>query len=383
LDVLQRGHADGAILSPKHLKTNKLIRRYAELYGDLTEWLMVDPQCYDPKPAHPDSFPMSRYACDPQRQPDETSLQSSVRDILQWESGFGVTAYIVPATCSATASKHWLYGLRVVADEAVRWAKDRGDHRPVLATLPLSDAALTLSNERAKVLDHAVSLEVDGFYVVLDGALIPCQSEWLTGMMDLVFRLRQHGFAVILGYASYSAVLAFPVGLTAFASGGFNKQRSFLYKTWSSSGGSHPRTGQKYWTRRLLGRIGFSAEAEQIHRADLWDTLADQSPYAIRLFGQSSPAEVDKLDNWKDTQNFAHYFWTCYDLAARFKEVPVLERAALTRRWLRDAMTLWKQLNDDPRIQLKERGEHLSIWESSFDAYIASIGDQLHELEWA
>ena len=382
LHMLQNGQGVGAILSPRHLDDNQL-REYAQLFIHTGGELLVDPQFYNP--VFLDEFDDSPLGLGDYTTHDlwNSSVQHSVVGrILAYQRELGVSRLIVPTPFAREGvTESWLDLVAGMTTVAREWLITEGEDVPLLATLSVPAPITAAEDERARLLNRIVGFEVDGFYLALESSLFPADTDFLSGVLDMVFRLKQNRFTVLLGYSGYWAYLCFPFGLDAFASGGFDNRRSFSFLTWEiveSAPRRAPRN--RFCSTRLLGRISFSDEAELLHSKDLWAALDDGSPYASILFEGRPPSEVDAAGQWKRAESFKHYLWTCWCLAESFLEKPRDDRIQQVRQLASEAQSRYLAFQQaGVRFRAGSQAGHIGAWVTAFENYLASVQPELED----
>lgn len=382
LEMLQNGQGAGAILSPRHLDDAKL-RECARLLIETGGKLLVDPQFYNPVFFDEgEDYPLGLgdYTTHDLWNP---SVQSSVVGrILRYESELGVSSLIVPCPYAREGiTESWLDLVGGMTTAAREWLISQDESFPLLATVSVPAFAIAADEERARLLNRIVGLEVDGFYLALESDPFPANIDYLSGMLDIVFRLKQNRFVVILGYASYSAYLSFPFGLDAFASGGFDNRRAFSFSEWERVE-SRKRRGprDKFCSTDLLGRIVFPDEAELLYNAGLWADLDDGSPHAAVLFQGRPPSEVAAAKQWRRGESFKHYLRTCWALSEGFRGRRRDDRLQQVRRLALAAQRRYQEFQQAGiRLGADSRGGHIGSWLSAFESYVESVQPELED----
>ncbi len=375
-EMLENGFGQGAILSPRDLARypNKL-SEYALAYLGLQVDLLVDPQVYSPSGAalqNPQFLP--QIETNDLLNPDVRL--SIVTKSLEQQRALNVTKYIIPGHISEVASDEWLDVIRDLGEGAKTWLMNQGDNRPVLATIALAPNVIYTREGRERLLNGIAGLETDGIYLIPTVPSQPTDDNLLYGLLDIVFRLKRHGYELLMGYTEPWVLITFPFGLDAFASSGLKNRRSFDQSDWRSkkSGGRGPKYN-RLWSPILLDNIRYPDDAEFLNSEGLLDKLSGSSPYGPPS-GSSSPTEVYETKQWKYGRSLQHYAWTMCELSSSFQNKGREERVDKVRQWLSSAQAEHK-LIAQKGIVLPSRGDHLKAWSRAFEDYLADVTDEL------
>jgi hypothetical protein len=236
-DFLQDSIGQGVILSPRHLKVNKLENYIADFQSANAE-ICIDPQLYNPRFEHKEGYNFGD-AIDSTIAIEKSDVQEvMVNGSLNFQLARGVSKYIIPSPYTNQLTSGWMQVVSSVVDYAKKWRRDNHQELDLLLTISIAAPILESDETRVDLLNFLTSLEVTGFYIVIGRTgetVAPANSAFLTGLMDLVFRLKQNQYTIIHGFTSYYAILLFPLGLDGFATGGFKNRRLFDIEDWYES----------------------------------------------------------------------------------------------------------------------------------------------------
>lgn len=376
-EMLEAGFNQGLIMSPKHLTIDKFAK-HSENFCKLTDNVIIDPQGYNPQFTHSEGYPgyPALRTIGDLITPD---VENEVRNILGFQLKHGNSFIIVPYPYRQQITKKWLRGLKLSAEIANRWKQDTAIDREMLVSVPLSASALIDSSTRYELLDYLVTLRVKGFYLTCEAPrdqLLPDSEEYLIGLMDLVFRLKQHDFYLIFGYSSYESLLLFPFGLDCYASGGFDNRRRFDFSEWEpndeESTGGPPAV--KFWDEKLLDYVRFPDDALLLQTYSLWGRLASESPFSSQLFSGSDLTAI--AGEWKRKASWKHYYYTCNSLANEFVNLEYKQRINRVYEILDRAIDFHQNVAKQ-RVPLQRRSSHPSVWKTAFTKYIQSVEREL------
>ena len=380
LEMLQSGHGDGVIISPHDFSSREswsedLLDTYAQKFKVTNKTILVDPQGYDPvKVGERINSPVADTAGLLDRNINALFIHQS----LELQEKLGATQFLVPSTYSQPIDDIWLDVLASSCDIASQWVKNLQEPKPLLATIAIHTTEVTSQQQRRKLLNNIVTLPVHGFYlVVADVDPSTRDIPFLTGFLELVFRLKWQGFKVISGYSGPWAMLAFPFGLDGFANSGRKNRQSFKPLDWRGEKpkGGGPKNFYDVWSPVLLSYIRYPGDAEFLKNQNLWKRLERSSPYAPPF--DRAPAEVYESKAWEQGTSFKFFSWEMWALAKEFQNLGRVDRIERVRHKL----ALAQNECDAVKHALSQpAGAHISAWRDAFEKYLDSVTDDLEAL---
>lgn len=216
------------ILSPRDLVPEQLLR-YAKTLPRIGGTALVDPQFYLPHADHErlrsHAYWPSEYDSDPFW--TGIGVEHLLRKILDLNHTLACPSIILPGTLAESISDDWLARQSTVIDVARRMC-DGSDN--LIATIALSEGALSSADQVHQVLEAANKWKTDAFYVICEhprGDYLVTDPNWLSNVDDLVAGLRLKRKKVILGYSQHQMLIAAAGSVTAIASGTWMNVRSF------------------------------------------------------------------------------------------------------------------------------------------------------------
>ena len=347
-ELLQKGMCDGVILDPQSHKAHtatmgqELANQGGEVY--------VKPHFFT-----------------------DTSAwsQMELEQELERQIKYGATSLILPWPMVSPEPQNisGLQHMKRHADRARGILNKKGYQGSLLASLCLGHNVVRSEELRNSVLNKVATQPVNGFYIVCEQ---PGQTPFLSdpdllkGLARTVLALSANGFTTVLGFGGYYAVVAFPFGLSAFASGGFTNTRCFAP---TASDGFRQAPKPRYLTPRLLGSIKFPGELDQIFGKKAYGKLDDGSPYTRALFGNVRPTEVA----WQRKESFLHYLWTCWILAGSFALKNYEERQSIAMTLIRSAENNYRQVQNHARLSSESQPNHLTVWKRALQDMVAEL----------
>ncbi|MFF3064261.1 hypothetical protein ACFVQ3_06865 [Oerskovia sp. NPDC057915] len=203
---------------------------------------------------------------------DATRVSQQVRDVAAANAAIGISeVMIAPACKQSTFSDIWTPLSLQFARTA---AKDWGGTRTI-ASVVIEDVAFDDWNSVADWLDVATTLDVRGFYLLVDrGRRDYPSAPWsplrLENLMRLIYNLSElNEFEVHWGYSDIDGLLGVAAGGTSMAAGWHYSLRQFAISKWQPSdargGLAAPRVYMpRLWAAlRAEGEVGRILETEQ------------------------------------------------------------------------------------------------------------------------
>ena len=377
--MAQAGHGRGAILSPTHLSPSSL-RETADSFRATGKDLLFDPQMFDPR-----NLPQreGEPAPDLAQTHDLSDINNAVATIdyyFRWQEELNVSSYLVPCPTASPFTREWIRVISRLNEQAYIWAAQNDPNRPRFSTIILPEDVLATEDTRHELLNSIVGFDtfnIEGFYVVFEAQTLMTNVDALCGMLDFVFRLKQNQYSVLLGFADFWAMLAFPFGLDGFAGGSWQRSRAFQANQWRGEQPRGPRRrAKRYRSSVLLADIRFPEEAELLREVGMWSELNNSSPYASGLFSGASPATIESSNGWREGISHQNTFWQFISMTDEFQPKTREERILAVRSRLNTAEEFFSRAARNRR-QLQNNGSHLSIWRTAFERYLFEVYDEL------
>lgn len=294
-DVAADGHLEGVVLSPGDEDPAKLAQtvRSAQAIG-LEAWL--DPQSYiyapDPSgsathhPAHGLDVELSWHATPRQ-------VNATIQAVADANTAAGTTGPRIAPTCWLSSFENiWTPAtISLAATAAEEWGGDN-----TIVTVAASEDAFSDWNAVDRWLDVITTLEVRGFYLLVDrrGGPYP-PNAWnvdrLANILRVIYRLGAlNDYDVTWGYSDLEGLIGLAAGASHSASGWHYSLRQFNRNKWvaKSAGGSAPTP------RILAGRLWAPLKAADEVRLLLENDALDDLFTAREL----STIEAKPLEDW-------------------------------------------------------------------------------------
>lgn len=380
-ELFDNGIGHGAIMSPRHLEPNKL-NEVANNFLLRGKEIYFDPQLYNPKYQHIGGYP----GLGNETVSDFMNFRfrsSAFSEQLDYQNSINVSDFIIPSPYITQISNEWLNFLNQAAIFSLKWRNEKKSSKGILLTLSFSYSLIENNEARQRLLERITGIEVDGFYIVCqppDGDIFITSQPFLYGLLDLIFRLKQNRFKVILGYSCYHAILSFPLGVDGFCSGGFNNRRSFNIEEFEDEEDEeYVQRGPKprFWSIELLSRIKYPDEADLLFNSGLWRNMGANC-YSNILFDNQLPSS--KVAVWKRKASFQHYLTSCFAISEQYIGLNRLQRIEKLRNSINNAIARYDQIRRSRvRLGIDSQGRHLQVWNDVSNNYYASIEEELEE----
>lgn len=217
-----------AILSPRDLTDEQLLRLGKDIAAVAGSESLLDPQFYLPHSDHkklcehtywPNDYDTTMFWQGP-------PLSALLRDISKLNRDVGCKRMILPGLFASAIDEDWLETQRAILEES----RAIEDELPLIATIALSAEAVQNTEQVSMLLESAETWEAEAYYVVCehpDGQYLVEDPNWLANVLDISAGLRLNGAEVILGYCTHQMLLAGAAKVNAVASGTWMNVRSF------------------------------------------------------------------------------------------------------------------------------------------------------------
>lgn len=380
-DVMEKGYADGAILSPAdyNLGDNEQISKNIRSHDGV---VLFDPQFYIPRSDRP-KFESYDYHQEFGGDEFDTATVASesealCRELINLQDDFFVDAYVAPARVLDAISDTKVDEWKELTGMFLHVAEEEGRDIPVFASLPLDYHPLTKKNERNKLLNHITRFDVDGFYVSAE--FDSEHAHPLTGssnvysMLDLLNGLKNNHYNVIVGHTHQVAHLYLGIGVDVFASGHYVNLRSFDTRRWdpdvNQSGG---RQVVKYYSDKLLNELRVDQDLDLMYQKDDFDieTIRTPSDYDDPLFGGSDPPSTV---GWSfRNASWDHYIWSCFEISRKYRDKSLEERFETAETSIEEAAELYDDVTEQFGLLTEPTEEIYSDWRASLSTIKSDV----------
>lgn len=267
-EVINRGEVDGVILSPGHEDTATLQSTADALIAAGLD-VLVDPQAYiySTRPKGTLRF-HARNGVDLSSMSWAGSATTVLADISKVEDlgvRLGLNArMIAPSPYHASFGDYWM-------PTALQYARTAGSEwraTEVLATIAISQDALSDWSIVEEWLDAATTLDVSGFYLVVSRSdttypPLPWNPLLLANLLRVIHTLSVvNGFQVIWGYADVDGLLGLGAGAKGMAAGWSYSLRQFAISRYYTERGGGAQPIPRLFVRELLSSLRVTEVAD-------------------------------------------------------------------------------------------------------------------------
>lgn len=368
-DLVRSWGGGTAILSPRDLKRDQLVKLSYELRALPGGRVLVDPQFYVPRSDHhrltahdywPDSYQTNGFFGGP-------GMQTMMGDVLQLNRDLRCAAFILPGLMATAIDDDWLATLRATAKYAA--TMDAGI--PLYATVALSSDSVRNSPGIQEVLAEFETLEVNGAYLLFEhpnGSYIVEDPIWLGNALELAAGLRLLGKEVVVGYANHELLCLGAASVNAIASGTWMNVRAFSPDRFLNPDEEEiKRKAVWYYAPSSLSeyKTAFLDVAQQRGvLASMAPPAAYGSMYAAPLFSGVQPSSV----GFGEPEAFRHYL-QCMLHQARGARATTFDATLTNLRQMLDAAERQAQLLAQYNVLPQLRG-----FSEAFDPVRAALG---------
>lgn len=299
---------DGLIVSPRDERPEAIrqLVEYARNH-DCHPTVMMDPQFYASTVINARDGYLSRY---PYYHSELTRARFSpnevkqyVTETLDFQRSLGVTHLVSPTVLVRSFEDIWSQIAISLGQESMQYHLASTDPRPLLVSLVVSQDALENREALEDYLDTLTSLDVAGFYLVVEQMAQTLEEAQLTNLLYLVFVLGSlNQFKVLCGYADWIGVVLHAVGAQATATGWHGSLRRFsLSRFRPATGGRQPRP--RYSSGPLLSSVLVIPELSAIFQLGYLERVLSKTNYdSLMTRGPANaswPADVSCLHHWE------------------------------------------------------------------------------------
>lgn len=367
---LGRGWIDGAILSPKDNRVDRINTHLSNIASNYpTADRMIDPQFYATLLALVDGARLGRLTSEDYpyfearrrgQLESELQIRRDLESVLRFENNLNITHAIAPNitipqtlnSAEAVIAKNFIRNTRSVWNVV-------GDARPIYATLAIGADALRDRQELEEFLTDITLLEEppDGFYLLVrhessaaSEQLIDSRS--LAGWMLLNYSLKLNGFKVINGFSDILTPFLCAVGGDAGATGWWSNLKRFALDRFEPAipGGQQPVP--RYLSCGLLNSIRFDELQRLRNRVPaVLNNLPSDAFYPLSNGSRPDGRNEEMLQTWNAIRS----------LNEQLTENDTIANLHLCSDWLDSARGLYAGVNAPGGLPLPGRSneDHL------------------------
>ncbi len=244
-----------------------------------------------------------------------------------------------------------------------------GTNIPIYITLPLTSHMIQDEGFRTKILNWVTSFpELAGVYVLITNERATKQiqsSEFLTAYLDFLMTFRTVGLEVISGHTNTESLLYALVDEITLTFGAFENTRMFSLDKFVESEEERRGPKARIYLPGLLNWVQFN-QAREIKNDNpaLWAQIYVSTKYGDQALASS----VEPYFN--QPQLYKHYFMCYYEQIRMLSELNVMDRYALLREWIKQAISNHNAVTAMP-LDLDHHGNgmHLQPWLDSINHF--------------
>ncbi|GAB7009511.1 hypothetical protein [Halorubrum trueperi] len=372
-DMMEKGFADGAILSPADFDRDRN-QELATEFHDADGHVLFDPQFYIPRADRENLESYDYFGEHGGTDFDTADVGGNLTDLcehlIELQDWLEVDAYLSPArtldTFSSTKIDEWLDYTEAFIDAV----DSEGREIPVLASLPLEGKPLNDKDQRDTLLNRITGVDPDGFYVSVEfdqSKRYPLSgASNIYSYLDLLNTLRKNRFEILVGHTHHVAHLFMGIGINAFASGHYNNLRAFDQRRWDpddNQGGG--RLVTKYYSDKLLNELRLDPDLDLMYQKSGFDMdkIRMSSPYDTPLFSSSDPPSTV---GWNFRRGaWDHYLWACYQISRRYRGKSLTERYEAAMSKIEEAEELFGDVQNEFGMMAEPEGRIFDDWRTA------------------
>ena len=381
---LEAGSIRGVILSPRDESRERLESFCAELAGMAdTPTVLFDPQFYTATLRNARDGNLADYSyyadnCGLSRNQFRPSqVERYVRASIDYQRSLPALTYIVSPTVAFDDFRDFWSQIAIsMAEESVEYYGGRSSGPPLLISVVLPEGALRYTEQVNEFLDALSSLEVPGFYLIVQRGSSTIQHAMdPAAMANLMYFIHVlgplNGYEVIAGYSDWLGFLVEAAGATMTASGWHNGLRQFsLNRFLPQTGGRRPR--KRYSSVPLLSCPLIVPELEDVYLAGMLDKVLMGGSHDHLL--ANGPAngerqwndEVSCLAHWESLARLLTAVGEVSDVPSRLANATTIIRAAQARHTQLETSGIFFESQTGP--------DHLENWLNSVEAFRQAAG---------
>lgn len=306
---IRDGLIDGVILSPKGESVHTIGNSVQSIREASKQILvMIDPQTYimalpgDNAEGKLPEYPHYRLKIGPTQLSNPKNVQDIVSSSLNMQRHFFASHLVSPAIIfDSFNSRNSQIGISLAFESQAQTAEENN----LFVSLCIEEHALSDREAMEDYLDILCSLEVFGFYILVDReqqsqGFVYFEPERLANLMYFCYVLGElNGYEVVVGYSDFAGLPLFAAGATGISSGWFSNLRRFVRSDYEiRAGGRRPR--RRFSSEILMNSILLVPELISVEdRANLIYGSSGYVEYLDKLPDESLwTPEVSCLQNW-------------------------------------------------------------------------------------
>lgn len=306
--LLSSWNGGTAILSPRDLTHDQLVRTGKSLSEIPNGESLLDPQFYLP---HSDHKKLCKHSYWPKEYNTAVFWQGAqltalLKELCKLNRQVGCRRMIAPGLFADSVDGDWLDTQASVIEETNAVEQEL----PLIFTIALGAKAVQSAEQIATLLEHAEKWEAKSYYVVCehpDGQYLVEDPNWLANVLDLSAGLRLIGAEVILGYCTHQMLAGAAAKVNAICSGTWMNVRSFPPDKFVTAYDDEIRMRKTwYYCPQALSEYGLPF-LDIAHRLGLLSLMAPPKEldggYVANLFGGAQPSTVE----FGEQAAFRHY----------------------------------------------------------------------------
>lgn len=227
-DLIEEWGGGTAILSPRDLEPQQLVKLSEEINGLPGGAVLFDPQFYLPLADHArlishDYWPNTYESGQFWQADGQADL---IKGVLDLNTSLGTSAVILPGVHCETLDADWLKRQA----ETAKLARERAADARLYTTLALAADVVRSEDAVDEILEEFATWPVNGAYIVCEhpnGNYLVKDSTWIANVVDLAAGVRLKDRDAVLGYCSHQMLIAALASATAIASGTWLNVRSY------------------------------------------------------------------------------------------------------------------------------------------------------------
>ena len=274
------------------------------------------------------------------------------------QNSLNVSSVVSPTVTINELTSQWAQISLMLAQQTI--ASHNSD-RPLLVSLVIEENALRQPNAVDGWLNDLTSLNVDGFYLVVqresDTYRQHFDPEVLASLLKVCYSLAHlNEYRVIVGYTDMVTLLLHAVGIAGTGAGWFTGLRQFTLRRFKpSTGGRRPRP--RYSSVPLLNSI-YMTELDGIYNGGNVGSVLSHTQFDTRFGGTTNPENVP----WPDVDADLHHWAVLSAISRSIAGTTVGQRLDSARSLIGQARALYVQIGNLVPFTTESGQTHLMQW---------------------